>query len=307
MSVRQKQDVPPEDRAPDDVSPGVAATARARVDAGLALPLWTAPAAVALGLLGGIFGDIFVTLLGTAFGSNAGDPTPAVNLLASLAFDLAFVAAALYFAFLRGRLRPSELGYRRVAWGTAVAAFIGGGVLYYAVSYAYGILFDIHGTDKLPSGFGVQTSTAAMLGTAAFVCVVAPICEELFFRGFLFGVLSRMRIEIGGWQAGPYVAAVIVGILFGLAHTGSVSSSQYLLPLGFLGFVLCLMRYRTGSLYPCMALHSFNNALAFGVLLHWSVSDTAALLAVSWAMIAALTGPLAAARPQVPGGAHTQG
>ena len=56
----------------------------------------------------------------------------------------------------------------------------------------------------------------------------------------------------------------MTGILFGLAHLGS-APSQYLVPLGFLGFVLCLVRWRTGSLYPCMALHSANNALALGV------------------------------------------
>ncbi len=257
------------------------------------LPLWTAPAAVALGLCGGIFASIFVTLIGSAFGSSTVNPTPAVSLLSSLVFDLSFVAAALYFTALRGRPRAVDFGYRRTPWGTAVAAFVVGGVLYYAVSYAYEQLLNIHGNDKLPSSFGVHTSTAAMLGTAAFVCVVAPICEELFFRGFLFGVLCKMRVTIAGRSFGPLVAAVITGILFGLAHTGSVSSSQYLIPLGFLGFVLCLVRWRTGSLYPCMALHSFNNALAFGVLLGWSVSGVIALLAVSWAAIALLTGPLA--------------
>ena len=184
-------------------------------------------------------------------------------------FDLAFVGSALYFTVLRGgwragrfRLPPGGLGTRRVIVPR-------GGVGYYVVTLVYGVLLHIHGTDKLPSSFDVNGSTAAMLGTAAFVCVVAPICEEFFFRGFLFGVLREMNVEVAGRQLGPWLAAVIVGILFGIAHTGSVSSDQYLIPLGFLGFVLCLVRWRTGSLYPCMALHSFNNCLALGVLLHW--------------------------------------
>ncbi|MGO9754028.1 MAG: lysostaphin resistance A-like protein [Solirubrobacteraceae bacterium] len=268
------------------------------------VPLWTAPAALALGLCGGIFASIFVTLIGSAFGSSTVNPTPAVSLLSSFVFDLAFVAAALYFTALRGRPRAVDFGYRRTPWGTAVSAFVIGGVSYYAVSYLYGALLDIHGNDKLPSSFGVQTSTVAMLGTAAFVCVVAPICEEFFFRGFLFGVLCQMRITVGGRSLGPLVAAVITGVLFGLAHTGSVSSSQYLIPLGFLGFVLCLVRWRTGSLYPCMALHSFNNALAFGVLLDWSGSEVIALLLVSWAAIAVLTGPLAGPKLETVGHAH---
>ncbi len=260
------------------------------------LPIWTAPAAVALGLCAGVFADLFVTLLGTAFGSSSANPTPAVSLLASLAFDLSFVAAALYFAALKGRPRGSDFGYRRTAWRRAAAAFAAGAILYYALSYLYGAALNIHGNDQLPSAFGVHKSTAAMLGTAAFVCVVAPVCEEFFFRGFVFGVLSQMRITLGGRQAGPWVAALITGVIFGLAHTGSVSSSQFLLPLGFLGFVLCLVRWRTGSLYPCMALHAFNNALAFGVVLDWSVPEVLALLLVSWLAIAALTGWLAGER-----------
>lgn len=261
------------------------------------LPLWTAPAAVGLGLVAGVFADLFVTLLGSAFGSSATSPTPAVNLVGSLVFDLAFVAVALYFSALRGRPRAAMFGYRRVGWRRAAGAFFGGGILYYVFSYAYGAALDIHGNDKLPSGFGVHRSTAAMLGTAAFVCIAAPICEEFFFRGFVFGVLRRMRVTVGGRALGPWIAALITGTVFGLAHTGSVSSSQYLIPLGFLGFVLCLIRWRTGSLYPCMALHAFNNVLAFGVLLNWTLAGTGALLVISWAAIAVLTGWLAGRRP----------
>ena len=88
-------------------------------------------------------------------------------------------------------------------------------------------------------------------------------------------------IQSAGTTSGPWVAAIIVGVLFGLAHTGS-ASSQYLIPLGFLGFVLCLMRWRTRSLYPCMALHSFNNSLALGVNeLHWSTLGILGLIVAS--------------------------
>ena len=89
------------------------------------------------------------------------------------------------------------------------------------------------------------------------------------------------------------MAAMVTGILFGLAHTGS-APSQYLVPLGFLGFVLCIVRWRTGSLYPCMALHSANNALALGVKqLSWNAPEIIGLILASWLVIGAITGPLA--------------
>jgi hypothetical protein len=122
------------------------------------------------------------------------------------------------------------------------------------------------------------------------------MCEETFFRGFLFGTLRKLPVGVAGRDLGPWLAAVIVGILFGLAHTGS-ANAEYLVPLGFLGFVLCLIRWRTRSLYPGMALHSANNSIALTVQLHWSAGAGLALLVGSWLVIAALVGPLGARSP----------
>ena len=125
-----------------------------------------------------------------------------------------------------------------------------------------------------------------------FVCAVAPMAEEFFFRGFLFGVLRRMRIQVGGRELGPWVAAVIVGLLFGLAHFDS-AQPEFLIPLGFLGFVLCIVRWKTGSLYPCMALHAINNCIALGVNeLGWNAGEIVALTVGSLALIALVTWPL---------------
>jgi len=122
------------------------------------------------------------------------------------------------------------------------------------------------------------------------------MCEETFFRGFLFGVLRRLPVRAGGRELGPWIAAVIVAILFGLAHTGS-ADPEYLIPLGFLGFLLCMVRWRTRSLYPGMVLHSGNNAIALAVQLHWSVGAAAALAVGSWLVIAVVVGPIGARRP----------
>jgi membrane protease YdiL (CAAX protease family) len=169
-------------------------------------------------------------------------------------------------------------------------------IVYYVVTDLYSALFALHGQDNLPKSFGLKRSNWAVAGTAAFVCIIAPMCEETIFRGFLFGTLRRMRISVAGRQLGPWVAAVIVAILFGLAHTGS-ANAEYLIPLGFLGFVLCLVRWRTRSLYPGMALHSANNSLALAVQLHWSVPAGAALLIGSWLVIVCVAGPLGRRNP----------
>jgi uncharacterized protein len=255
-------------------------------------PVWTAPAAVLVGLVVGVLGSVFVAGIGEALGAST--TSPGVTLVSDIVFDLGFVATALYFASSSGRrLRPSDFGYRRVALKVGVAAFALAGVGYYIVTAVHSSLIKLHGTDKLPKDLGIGTSTAALVGAAIFVCVIAPIAEEFFFRGFIFGALRRAHVKVAGHNIGTWLAAVETGILFGIAHTGS-AAAQYLIPLGFLGFVLCIVRWKTRSLYPCMALHSVNNSIALGYNeLHWNGGEIVALVAGSLAVIAAATLPLA--------------
>ena len=258
-------------------------------------PLWTAPASLLTGFIVGVFGSVIVAGVGEAAGS--GTNTPAVNLVSDLVFDVGFVLTALYFASLKGRPRPEDFGFRRIALSLGIGAFLAGGISYYVVTAVYQSIVHIHGSDKLPQSLGVGSSTAALVAAGVFVCVVAPIAEEFFFRGFIFGALRRWHIMIGRHDLGTWVAAIITGILFGLAHTGS-ASSQYLIPLGFLGFVLCIVRWKTRSLYPCIALHSVNNSLALGVnQLHWDGGAILALVAASVTVVGAITLPLAGRTP----------
>jgi membrane protease YdiL (CAAX protease family) len=276
------ESVPPPSTAP-------AATANGREPTAPPWRLWIAPAAVVLGLFGG---TVLVEVLYALVGTNLSHPSPAASIAGDLVFDLSFVAAAIYFAATQSRPRPADFGFvrpplKRAAIVTALAA-----AAYYLATLIYGAIVTIHGSDKLPSELGVTKSTAALVGATIFVCVIAPIAEEFFFRGFFFGVLRRWRINVAGRELGPWVAAILTGILFGLAHTGS-ASSQYLIPLGFLGFMLCIVRWKTGSLYPCMLLHSVNNCLALGVNQeHWNAAEILALMLGSLCVIGALTLPL---------------
>ncbi len=261
--------------------------------------MWTAPAGVAVGLALGGVASILIDIAGQAGGSSITNPSPAVSIIGDIVFDLGFVAAALYFASMRGGARAADFGFRRVRPRTAVTAIVLAVISYYGLTAIYASIFRPRGTDKLPSDLGVTHSTAALVAASVFVCVIAPIAEEFFFRGFFFGALRRWRIEVGGREIGVWVAALLTGILFGLAHYSS-AQAQFLIPLGFLGFVLCIVRWRTGSLYPCIALHSANNALALGVnQLGWNAAEIVALILASWVVIAAITGPLGARSPRV--------
>jgi hypothetical protein len=260
-------------------------------------PYWIALVAVLCGFAAAILFQVIVALIGTASGVSATHQTPAMNNADNYLLDLSFVGSALYFTKVSGVKSRLEFGYRRISLATGLAAVLAAAVAYYVVTVAYSAAFSVHGTDKLPSGLGVHhTGWAVVL--AVYVCAVAPMAEELFFRGFLFGLLRRMRVAVAGRQLGPWIAAAIVGVLFGLAHYDS-AQPEFLIPLGFLGFVLCIVRWRTGSLYPCMALHSLNNSVAFLVNEHlgWGAGGAVALTLGSLAVIALVTGPFSAHRP----------
>jgi membrane protease YdiL (CAAX protease family) len=258
--------------------------------------LWAAPVAIVVGFLLAEMLTLIVYGVGASQGASTTNPTPAMEIVGSIVFDFGFIAAAVLIAQFAGGARPRAFGFRRVRVRTAVIAVIAAAIVYYVVTAVYAGLLSLHAKDNLPSGFGLRTSHWAVVGTAAFVCAIAPMCEETFFRGFLFGTLRKLPLSIAGRNLGPWVAAVIVGILFGLAHTGS-ANPEYLVPLGFLGFVLCLVRWRTRSLYPGMVLHSGNNAIALAAQLHWSVGAGGALMVGSWLVIAAVVGPLGARQP----------
>jgi membrane protease YdiL (CAAX protease family) len=264
---------------------------------------WAAPAAIVFGLLLGSVGTIIVDAIGAGGGGSVSHPTAVVSILGDIVFDLCFVAAALIMVVASsgaaGRLlpRPSEFGFRRVHLVNAIVTFVIAAIIYYVITDLYAVALNLHGKDKLPSELSNTHNHAAIVLTAVFVCAVAPICEEFFFRGFIFGTLRKMRVMVAGRDFSVFIAAVVTGILFGLVHTGS-ASSQYLVPLGFLGFMLCMVRWQTGSLYPGMAMHSANNALALGYEdLHWTAPEIIALVLGSWAVIALIVGPIGARVP----------
>jgi membrane protease YdiL (CAAX protease family) len=156
---------------------------------------------------------------------------------------------------MKGRLTPASLGLRPARMVSSVAFVIGAYVLFLLIAAAWTTVMGVQDRENVAVDLGTRDSTLAFVGAAFLVCVVAPVAEELFFRGFLFGGLRRH---------GLVVAALVSGTAFGLAHVAS-SPIGFIVPLAALGVILALLYERTGSLYPSMGLHALNNSVAFGV------------------------------------------
>lgn len=174
--------------------------------------------------------------------------------------ELAFVIAPIYYALLRRapgitpRQGLSALGLRSARLSPAIVATVVGFVAIISCNVIYSYLLQAF---NLPlhtnSDALLQQAKYAPISTLALVAgavLVAPICEELFFRGFLFGgLLHRMSF----WPA-----ALLSAFLFALAH-GDVGSFAVLF---IFGVVLAIVRWRTGSIWPGVVIHAANNATA---------------------------------------------
>jgi CAAX protease family protein len=246
-------------------------------------PAWTAPIALLGGLVLAAVGGLLVDLPALAFGvklTSAHTP-PGLTIADTFVQDVAFVLAAVYCAHLGGRVvRAWQFGLRRPAsgwWlaGSLVFALL---VVFVVLSAAWAAAFH-PSEEKLLETLGSNQGTALLVLSAALTCVVAPICEELLFRGFIFSALRSWR--------GTLAAALITAVLFGAVHAGSAPALD-LVPLGALGFGLCLLYRYTGSLYPCIVAHSINNCVAFTSLESWSVPDGALLTTAAVSVIAVL-------------------
>jgi membrane protease YdiL (CAAX protease family) len=82
--------------------------------------------------------------------------------------------------------------------------------------------------------------------------VVAPVVEEVFFRGFAFAGL-RKRYE---WKK----AAVISSALFAVIHLQPTA----LIPIFVLGLMFAYLYQRSDSIWPAILMHVSTNALALG-------------------------------------------
>jgi membrane protease YdiL (CAAX protease family) len=92
----------------------------------------------------------------------------------------------------------------------------------------------------------------AYIVNAFVIAVIAPVVEELTFRGLGYSLLARY----GRWPA-----IILVGLAFGLAH-GLVQAFPL---LAAFGAGLAYLRSRVDSVYPCMIVHGVFNAVALTV------------------------------------------
>lgn len=170
-----------------------------------------------------------------------------------VAFHVGLVIAILLMARWRGGTAWREL----IAWqpfrlaDKMIWAIMAGALIYSAGADSAIEYFLPHPPVQLTIPVDLAASTALF----ALAVVVAPVTEELLFRGWIY---TGLRFHWGMWPA-----LLTTSALFAFAHYEN--THLYALAVFPIGLALGAIRERTGSIKASILFHVVNNFVAFGL------------------------------------------
>ena len=160
---------------------------------------------------------------------------------------------------VKSKTTKLDIGLTRLPfWGDIIIA-PAGMIFYFILSAALLVVvsqifpqFDIKQIQV--TGFEHLSSQYQYILAFILLVVVAPISEEILFRGYLFGKLKKF---VPVW-----VAILFTSILFGVAH----GAWNLAIDTFALSIILCLLRESSGSIWASILLHMIKNGIAFYLL-----------------------------------------
>jgi membrane protease YdiL (CAAX protease family) len=211
-------------------------------------------------------------LVGRFSGERAGSPSTGRMVIATLSFQ----GAALIFMvrFLREHQVSWAEGFGfRNDWRRAMLMGVVVSLLFLPIGWGlqeaswqvmtHLPVFKLH-PEEQQAVHALRTSASWVnrLALAGAAILLAPLAEEMLFRGILYPAVK---------QAGfPHVALWGTSLLFAAVHTNLVT----FLPLLVLALVLTALYERTDNLLAPIMAHALFNALNFGRLMlleHWGI------------------------------------
>lgn len=168
------------------------------------------------------------------------------------------VAIVLGVPFLvkKARTTKKELGLHRLPTWMDIVWAPAGAVVYViltAIITAFAMTFLTFVNYEQPQETGFTNITYRYEFIMAFVMlvIIAPIAEEVLFRGYLLGKLRK--------HAPLWVSILVTSVVFAVVHFAwNVGLDVFALSI-----VLCLLRVVSGSLWPSILLHMLKNGAAF--------------------------------------------
>jgi membrane protease YdiL (CAAX protease family) len=157
----------------------------------------------------------------------------------------------------KARTTKQDIGLQRLPTLKDVFVFTPVGVVGYVIltaiiaSLAMSFLTFIDYEQVQDTGFTNLTTQFEYSLAFIMLVIIAPVAEEVLFRGYLFGKLRK--------HASLWVSILITSVLFAIVHFAwNVGLDVFALSI-----VLCLLRVASGSLWPSIVLHMTKNGVAF--------------------------------------------
>ena len=174
-----------------------------------------------------------------------------VGLMVSLA-ELLLLVPVWWLTVRKYKVGWKALGLRSFK-GRMVGLGCGLMILSFVFNLFYSLflaLFDLRMQVDLVPIFAELSSPWWLLAGGV---IVAPVAEEVFFRGFVFAGL-RQRYD---WKK----AAFISSALFAVIHVAPTT----MIPIFILGYIFAYLYHRSNSIWPAILMHVSTNALALGL------------------------------------------
>jgi len=221
------------------------------------LPVW-----VFVGIYTAQYMLFGLLLLLDSFGINVAnfDQTILNTILMALVYLLSLIIViVLPYKIIKDKINKIELGVNRLPSWTDILVTPAALIIYFILSSVLILLatqilpwFDVNQAQD--TGFNQVNSNFEIILAFISLVLIAPIAEEILFRGYLFGKLKKyMPI---------WFAAVITSVTFGFVHGAwNLAIDTFALSL-----ILCTLREMTGSIWSSVLLHMAKNAVAFYIL-----------------------------------------
>jgi membrane protease YdiL (CAAX protease family) len=186
------------------------------------------------------------------------------------ALTVGVLISAVTLIVLTYHVGPAALGYRFPGWGVlaaSAASVIVISVAAYVIQVIFNRLvpgFNVHGNVReLGNAIHGHPGLAEKIVILVWAGIEVPLTEETLFRGIIFQGLRTLFDRWIPYGAAVFLAALISGTLFGLAHF-----QPHTLPiLIFVGVALAYVFQYGRSIYASALVHGLINALAMITLL----------------------------------------
>lgn len=156
----------------------------------------------------------------------------------------------------KSRTTKEELGVQRFPNWIDIAWVPAGAITYLVLTalittLAMTFLTFVDYNQAQDTGFSSMSGQSSYILAFIMLVIIAPVAEELLFRGYLLGKLRK--------YAPLWIAIIVTSIMFAIVHFAwNVGLDVFALSI-----VLCVLRVVSGSIWPSIMLHMLKNGVAF--------------------------------------------